>query len=333
MINGIDVTEYLDEFAATNAVGSLEPHADFNQLMTSAAQDIQGIFSTWGGGATFYPGDNLTFTLENGTVVQTNWLAIYNYPTDTGALETGGDFYNFFVLGWFPASYNPNTTDTDTAAPTSDPTSTTEAPAATASAAPLGWDNQAYPNVLDVAQPDLGTFGTGFVSGYFLKQSSVAVLSLPSFQEPGEAVGSYSDTVTSFLTAAKAAGMQKVVIDVQQNYGGDVFLALDTFKQFFPTQEPYGGSRKRATYPLNTMGDAFTGYWDSLDDTFDDFYNFYDDEFNALTLLNADTNQNFTSWAQYYGPHAANGDIFTTTASFRTQSEYPQMLIMRTATL
>ena len=98
-INGLDAQEYLDDFAATNAIGSLEPHADFNQLMTSPAQDIQSIFSTWGGGAMFYPGDNLTFLLENGTTVPTNWLAIYSYPTTTGALETGGDFYNFFVLG------------------------------------------------------------------------------------------------------------------------------------------------------------------------------------------------------------------------------------------
>lgn len=80
-------------------MGSLEPHADFNQLMTSPAQDIQSIFSTWGGGATFYPGDQLNFALENGTQVDSQWLAVYNYPQSTGPLETGGDFYNFFVLG------------------------------------------------------------------------------------------------------------------------------------------------------------------------------------------------------------------------------------------
>jgi len=160
------------------------------------------------------------------------------------------------------------------------------------------------------------------VSGYFLKQSSVAVLSLPSFQEPGSAVGSFSSAVTAFLSAAKSAGMQKVVIDVQQNYGGDVFLAVDTFKQFFPVQTPFGGSRMRATSPTNAMGGAITGYWDSLDDTFDDYYNFYDDEWMALTRLNADTNQNFTSWNEFYGPHVFNGDSFTTTASFTFHVEH-----------
>ncbi|TVY44586.1 Peptidase S41 family protein [Lachnellula occidentalis] len=317
-INGLDAQDYLDDFAATNAIGSLESHADFNQLMTSPAQDIQSIFSTWGGNTMFYPGDELTFLLENGTQVSTNWLAIYTYPSSTGALETGGDFYNFFVLGWYPASYDPDATESSTAAPTATETDSAtstadETPAASTSSA--SWDNQAYPDP-DIAQTDLGTFGTGFVSGYFLKQASVAVLSLPSFQEPGSAVGSFSDTVTRFLNASKAAGMQKVVIDVQQNYGGDIFLAVDTYKQFFPTQEPYGGSRMRATGPTNAMGDAITSYWESLDDSYEDYYDFYDDEWMPLTRINADTNDNFTSWNEFYGPHVYDGDSFTTTQRY-----------------
>ncbi|TVY36957.1 Peptidase S41 family protein [Lachnellula subtilissima] len=317
-IDDLDAQDYLDDFAATNAIGSLESHADFNQLMTSPAQDIQSIFSTWGGNSMFYPGDELTFLLENGTRITTNWLAVYTYPSSTGALETGGDFYNFFVLGWYPASYDPNATESSTAAPTAtetDSATSTADETAAASTTAASWDNDAYPDP-DIAQADLGTFGTGFVSGYFLRQSSVAVLSLPSFQEPGFAVGSFSDTVTRFLNASKAAGMQKVVIDVQQNYGGDVFLAVDTYKQFFPTQEPFGGSRMRATDPTNAMGDAITGYWETLDDSFDDYYDFYDDEWMALTRNNADTNDNFTSWAEFYGPHVFNGDSFTTTQRY-----------------
>ncbi len=91
-ISGQDVLDYLKEFATTNAVGTLETHADFNQLMISPAPDIQAIFNTWGGGATFYPGEILTFLLENGTTISTPWLAVYNSPGETGPLETGGDF-------------------------------------------------------------------------------------------------------------------------------------------------------------------------------------------------------------------------------------------------
>ena len=41
-------------------MGGLEPHADWNSLFASPAQDIQGTSSIWNGGGTFYPGDTIT---------------------------------------------------------------------------------------------------------------------------------------------------------------------------------------------------------------------------------------------------------------------------------
>lgn len=81
-------------------------------------------------------------------------------------------------------------------------------------------------------QPDFG--GAGSLSGYFLEDSSLAVLSIPSFQEFGDAIGTFSQTIGNFITASKTAGMKKVLIDLQQNYGGDTLLAFDAFKQWFP---------------------------------------------------------------------------------------------------
>jgi hypothetical protein len=69
------------------------------QLLSS-----ENSFSIFEGYSTFYPGDNITFTFESGTVLTESWLTIYNDPDDTGPLLTGGDFYNFFVLGLFPHS-------------------------------------------------------------------------------------------------------------------------------------------------------------------------------------------------------------------------------------
>lgn len=43
-INGIDATTYLDDFAANNSFGTLEPHADWNQLMESAALEYGQYF-------------------------------------------------------------------------------------------------------------------------------------------------------------------------------------------------------------------------------------------------------------------------------------------------
>jgi len=296
-------------------------------LFDSAALDIQAGVNVFGGGATFYPGDTLTMVLENGTQIgPTPWLAVYNYPGATGPLETGGDFYNFFVLGFYPASYNSTTTDDTSAATSAAATSAAAASssfpsaAATSSQAPMqtSWGNPAYPESANIFQPDLGTYGGGFISGYFFKDSSIAVLSIPSFQETGLAVNTFSSTIGEFLSASKAAGMEKVVIDLQQNYGGDALLAFDAFKRFFPTLEPFGGSRMRAFHATNAMGEAITDYWDQLTINDTDYYNLVDDEWMASDLINAETGQNFSSWEEFYGPHLFNGDNFTTIVSSLT---------------
>ena len=235
-INGYDVTDFLSHFAAWNAIGGLEPHADWNQLMSSPALAIQNYYSIFEGYTTFYPGENVTFAFENGTTLDPfPWLAIYNSPGDTGPLLTGGDFYNFFVLGLFPESYDPDAAETDLdSVPSSVPSDTaTESatPVAESSivATPTSWPNTAYPQNPDIVQPDLG--GSGVLTGYFLKDISTAVLSIPSFQAFDDAVVSFSDTISKFLRQSKKAGMKKILVDVQQNAGGNTLLAIDAFKQ------------------------------------------------------------------------------------------------------
>ena len=69
--------------------------------MYSPALDVQGYYSIFAGLGTFFPGETITFVLENGTQVgPENFIAVYNSPGPTGPLETGGDFYNFFVRPW-----------------------------------------------------------------------------------------------------------------------------------------------------------------------------------------------------------------------------------------
>ena len=98
-------------------MGGLEPHADWNSLFASPAQDIQGTSSIWNGGGTFYPGDTITFVLENGTQIGPDpFLAIFSGGSDGVAISTGGDFYNFFVLGLYPVCafiYVPKEDNTD----------------------------------------------------------------------------------------------------------------------------------------------------------------------------------------------------------------------------
>lgn len=221
--------DYLAQLAALNAIGGLEPNADWNQLMSSPALDIQGFDSIMEGYVTFYPGENITFTLENGTVLGPDpWYAIYTSPGLTGPLSTGGDFFNFFALGFFPASFDPNATSTTTEEPSA--SFTQSAVLSTSTTTPLAtpFPHPAFPAPV-VLQPDLGS--GGWVSGYFLNDLSLAVLSIPSFQAFGDSVAEFSDTVEEFLRKSQAAGMKKILIDLQQNSGGDTFLAIDTFKQ------------------------------------------------------------------------------------------------------
>lgn len=140
--------------------------------MLSAALDIQGSFDVFSGGATFYPGDTITTVLENGTSFTENFQAVYNDPGPTGPLETGGDFYNFFVLGFYPASYNDSSDSADSSSALPSATATAASTAVSSAApTPSNWNNTAYPDTPDVFQTDLGTYGGGYVSGKFISLS------------------------------------------------------------------------------------------------------------------------------------------------------------------
>ena len=236
-INGQPTADYLLQYAAVNAIGGLEPHADWNQLMSSSALYIQDYYSIFEGLGTFYPGETMTLTFENGTQHDPKpWLAYYNSPGPTGPLSTGGDFYNFFVTGLYPASFDPvadpcyapfevaTSSVPFGANPPNTPTTPTTVPT------PTSWPNTAYPDHPDIHQPDLYPNGGGFLTGYFFKNTSTAVLSIPTFQMYGDDIKGFSDTVEDFIQRSKAEGLTKIVIDLQQNLGGDTLLAVDTFR-------------------------------------------------------------------------------------------------------
>jgi len=153
--------------------------------MLSPALAAQGQFNTFGGNAVFYPGgDSIAFEFENGSEHYDSFFATYYGSDSTGPLETGGDFFNFFVLGQYPSSYDPDLIDNNTVneteidiASATPPSSAAVSP--TASFAPASTDTvstkdsaascnetlgiPAYPSCPDVAQADLGT--DGWVSG------------------------------------------------------------------------------------------------------------------------------------------------------------------------
>jgi hypothetical protein len=315
-INDIEVVAYLTQFAKNNSVGMLEPHADWNSLMGSPALQVQGAVSTFEGVSMLYPGSELTFVLENGTSVSNRWYAMYRPLEDTGPLATSGDFYNFFVMGRVPASYKPRISTPTVAQAKANaviPTTNNNAANITLSS----WFNVssgAYPSKPDINQTGFSVSGPSYVTGYMLRDQSIAVLSIPKFTQSRRKGRSFSRAVKEFIDKALKEKMSRVIIDLQQNSGGSAELAFITFKQFFPDLEPFAGSRRRIHAMADTLGEAITAHATELQETIKD------QDFNkGLPLnewfitnrINAATNTTFGDWGEYSGPVTAHGDKFS----------------------
>lgn len=140
-------------------------------MMISGAQDIQGISPVFTGNAWFYPGDSITWELENGTAFTEQFQGWYWTQGPTGPLETPGDFYNCFVLGLLPASYDPYATDDDSSGTNTEDEGGDDSgendPPSTNTTIPPGWNSVWYPGLPDVAQPGLGLDQGGFLSGMY----------------------------------------------------------------------------------------------------------------------------------------------------------------------
>ena len=233
-------------------------------------------------------------------------MIIYNSPGSTGSLATEGDFYNFFILEFYPASFNPNATDpcaasdgsTDASNSTSTLSNSTSATTTSADATvtATSWPDSAYPNNTDIYQPGLYPNGGGFLTGYFLHNISTAILSIPSFDISGDDIQTFSDTVQKFLNASHTAEMKTVLIDLQQNLGGDTLLAVNTFKHFFPSNDTFRGSRLRAHPAADIIKNTFTTYYTTSQSANSSTYDALSaSDFVSTDRLNAETDRNFTS--------------------------------------
>jgi hypothetical protein len=208
-INGQSVLDYITEYVKTASSGIIEPHADWNYMFANSARQFAGYSNIFTGGSPYFPGaDTLNITFANGISVTGNWLSFGGNLT---GVTSGEDFYNKFVAP--PASY-----EAPEGLPTSDNLTTLPA---------VGLPG--FPSSPIVVQEGLGD--GGFVSGYFINKSSIAVLSIPSFDMVDKLGKTAQAAFTEFLAKSKEAGMKKLVIDLQGNGGGSVLLGLDLFKQ------------------------------------------------------------------------------------------------------
>lgn len=221
--------------------------------MYNPVQDILDIYDVFTLNAPFHWGDSLNYTLKNGSVVSTYWTALYTNADFTGPLTTGGDYYNYFVMGLVPALYD----EVDTPCPWVTDLPSDQCPGYiidnSSSVAIESWfnvTNHAFPDNPIISQPDLAYgAGGGIVTGYILGDTSVGVLSIPSFDELGWDIGNFSSAVQNFTDEAQKENITKIIIDLQGNTGGLVELAFTTFSQFFPQYSMLSFCRKSAEEP------------------------------------------------------------------------------------
>lgn len=241
--------------------------------------------------------DSTLYTFENGSTRVIQNFAFSSLPL---RFASGRDFFDKYLLGTPNSSF---------ASPTSS----------------QGASPRAGSTVPGYPLPVPGTNSLGnFVSGYFLQNKSnedVAVLVISSFDavtEP-EQIG-FQKAVQTFLSVCRLAGKKRLVIDVRQNPGGTISLVYDTFRQLFPKEIPYSGTRIRAFDTQNVLGEITS----SITNDPATFKGLSQLGFGLLTIptfaqsyLKTPDGEPYATWHDFYGPNQFHGDFFSNIGSYR----------------
>ncbi|KAI0111034.1 hypothetical protein F4776DRAFT_358461 [Hypoxylon sp. NC0597] len=293
LINGVDAATYIEDWI-NQAGGNQDVDAAYNSMFFEkafvAANNNQGYFQTGGRVRYIYPGNFTSFTFENGTV-----LDLPNIARLKGSWRTvtdGPSFFRRFCSGATSNSIASSATTTQSATATL---------AATSGVPVVG-----YPDPVIVSSDSS-------ISGYFIDQpgfEDVAVLVMLSF-EPDDPV-EFQRVAQDFYAAAVEAGKKKLVVDVQANGGGYIFLGYDGFRQLFPDIVQEGLGRWRQHPGFAAVSQVFSDISADFDPNTAsaDVINAYESVFNWRYDLNI-TNGNFTSYEDKFAPHEFGGDNYT----------------------
>ncbi|KAI9650895.1 hypothetical protein NHQ30_000930 [Ciborinia camelliae] len=287
-INGQDANTFLQKTGQTLSDFS-DPDATYNQLFFSPA------FNVTGGGNVFNTGQMLglksdfyNYTFENGTTKSVQNLAVAKISFD--GIDSGQALFD---------TINPSASTTNETA-----TATTNTSVQITTTTSLA----GYPTPVIIHRD-------GYTSGYFLPNSSVAVLAMQSFIDPAEndsdAPLIQSEVVASFLDSCRKYNKTKLIVDVQANGGGAVIEGYDTFQRIFPGLEPYGASRMRDTEVSRFLGNVFTeslGVGGQPD---------ANNEFEVQTYVDVNGSA-FANWTALDPPDTIYNDTFTTQTRFST---------------
>lgn len=294
-IEGVDIATFL-EYMGQVTSDFQDPDAIYNQMFSSLAFNYLNL---GGGGNLFQIGGHLygfrtdtwTYAFANGTT--SIFENVCTTAVDFTQILTGQDLFNSVDL---PPSTTTSSDPAITSAPSSD--SANAAAADSASTSSTISSLAGYPSPV-IIHPD------GYVSGYFLPNSTIAVLAMQGFVDSTEsdplAAPFQQSVIEYFLNQSREAGMTKLIVDLQANGGGDIFSGFDAFTQLFPTLPPFGASRIRATPAADYMGEVFSAT------------NIYNTSENTVYQFQSSLDMNnhaYSSWSQEENA-VIYGDNFT----------------------
>ncbi|OTB17174.1 hypothetical protein K445DRAFT_316670 [Daldinia sp. EC12] len=295
LINGVDAATYVEDWINL-ASGNQDVDAAYNSMFFEKAfvaeNKNQGYFQSGGRVRYIYPGNITSFTFENGTVLDLPNVA--RLKNSWAGVIDGPSFFKTFCSGATLKAQATSTTSTTTS-------SATATPAATSAVPVVG-----YPDPVIIS-------GDSSISGYFIDQpgfEDVAVLVMLSFspEDPVE----FQRVAQDFYAAAVKAGKKKLVVDVQANGGGYIFLGYDGFRQLFPDIVQEGLGRWRQHPGFAALSKVFSDISADFDPNTApaEIINAYESVFNWRYDLNI-TNGNFTSYEDKFAPQEFGGDTYT----------------------
>jgi hypothetical protein len=374
-INGEDVEDWLNTYAATNGGGrQQDPDSNYNLLFPSASGDsVPSLVGQLGNAfaqTRTYQGSDTVLTFDNGTerhVITVAGVSADLQSTFARSVRDGPSFFDAFCRGDFekelgasasasysapvssafplsssfprrdvvnerqalssffpsasllplssglPISQGPQSSGFFSGAPSGSatPVPSSQVPyKAVPTGGVKGYSPQ-FPNPI-VATDDF------VAAGYFPDaQDDLAVLTLPSYQPSSPS--QFSNIVRELLATAKANGKTKLIIDLRGNPGGLALMAYDTFKQLFPSMDPWGAGNYRANALLNFTGASLSEFYDGVSSQqaesqgTDSLYAI--PPFNVENIVNKAA-KDFPTWEDFFGPFYNHGDNYTALTRF-----------------
>ncbi|KAA8914637.1 hypothetical protein FN846DRAFT_885815 [Sphaerosporella brunnea] len=295
-INGIDPTAYLENMARSHPEGDwIDPDARFNELLVSftSGQWVQGLFAS----RTYYEENPIQLTLEGGNNVTVEWSArFFNNRADAASnpvpFNDNKSFYSSMCV---------RSGDELAAVTSLDPSGP---PTQNKKPALAKRDLEAELGVLEKRAGLQGALSDGTIAYYQLDNKTV-VLMVMAFTPASEStdqlkyMSAFSRFAASFIESAKAAGMERLIIDLSGNGGGYLALGHNLARQLFPkSDKPFFGSNMR----WNPVLDG----WMTLGDP-----SIVDQTFFALNQLKKQDGSDWKSFREMLGPIHRDDGYFT----------------------